>query len=115
MQRCEVCSWSDEFGIPFSIRFDHSSSEKFKLFHTESQLCRTTTSASVEFDAFNRLSYQFFITYNLQYLLCQLGRGLSSMNRCLKSNANLYPVVSRSLCCVDFCHCMAESFSRLFK
>lgn len=94
MQRCEVCSWSDEFRTPFSIRFDHISLEKFKLFHTESQLCRTTTSSSVEFGAFNRLSYQFFITYNLHklYLLCQLGRGLSSMNRCSKSNANLYPL-----------------------
>lgn len=34
---------------------------------------------NIEFNAMNRLSYQFFITYNLHksYLLCQLGRGLS--------------------------------------
>lgn len=55
-------------------------------------------SSHVEFNALIRLSYQFFITYNLHksYLLCQLGRGLFAMNRCLKSNANL-------CCCLETC------------
>lgn len=77
--------------------------QTFKLFQLTSArtLAETTDfmlnrSSHIEFDALNRLSYQFFITYNLHksYLLCQLGRGLSASWIGAWNLMQIYAVVS---------------------